>query len=309
MNERLFGFAAWSLICLLPLAGLVLLAPGEMERGHLLMIGEARPIERARLEGGCFEMGEGAVYPEESPAVEVCVEGFELARREVTNAQFAEFVWETGYLTTAERAGGSWIFALDAEALPRANWWRFEPGVSWNAPSAGRGLTPGDALRPVVHVTAEDAEAYARWAGARLPSEAEWEFAARRGASDGASLERANTWQGLFPLHDAAEDGHAGTAPAASYAPDAAGLYDMIGNVWEITASTYYPSHRPGRSMTRRVEGFDPDQPGEPVRVLKGGSFLCSADFCMRFRPAARQAQARSLSTSHIGFRVARDTS
>jgi formylglycine-generating enzyme required for sulfatase activity len=168
-----------------------------------------------------------------------------------------------------------------------------------------------------VHVTREDANAYANWIGGRLPTEAEWEYAARAGldgqiygwddAETLALSERANTWQGIFPIANTATDGYDGIAPVGSYPPNAYGLYDMIGNVWEWTDEPYFSTHDYESEPALRKNGFDPSQPGIAVGVIKGGSFLCARNYCYRFRPAARQAQDLAFGTSHIGFRVVRD--
>ena len=157
---------------------------------------------------------------------------------------------------------------------------------------------------PVVHIAYEDALAYAQWLGRSLPTEAQFEFAAQTSSRRGAAGQHAaNTWQGLFPTLSDPADGYEGTAPVACYEPNALGLYDLVGNVWEWTASAYYPSHEFAAAATY-PEGFDPAQPDEAVAVLKGGSFLCAPDYCMRYRPQARIGQSKGLGASHIGFRT-----
>lgn len=267
------------------------------------------------IPGGRFTMGSDEGYPEEGPAREVVVAGFKLDRYEVSNAQFAAFVAETGYVTVAERTPdpanypdidpellvpGSAVFVVpgdpDAPEGQGDGWWRFVPGASWRAPEGPGSTIEGLEDHPVVHVAYEDAEAYARWAGRRLPTEAEWERAARAGADAradwGAEVDvdgtwQANTWQGVFPVVDKGEDGFIGTAPAGCYAPNGYGLYDMIGNAWEWTS-----------------DRFDGQQ---NVGVIKGGSYLCAENYCARYRPAARQPFERDFSASHIGFRTAAD--
>lgn len=285
-----------------------------------------------KVEGGCFTMGEDPLYREEGPATETCVEPFELSSHEITNAQFARFVEASGYQTRAERGwrrdeaggpgidvpSGSMVFQLPEGGSQRPlDWWRFVEGANWRFP-----LGPDDAYRaadnaPVVHVTQEDAAAYVSWAGGRLPTEEEWEFAARARGEEGtatwseiqeeARAGKANTWQGVFPARDLVVDGFANVAPVGSFPSNALGLFDMIGNVWEWTASPYTPTHseRDRRIASRR--GFDPSQPSAQVATIKGGSYLCADNYCARFRPAARQAQDVALGTSHIGFRIARN--
>lgn len=293
-----------------------------------------------RIEGGEFDMGDADFYPEEQPVRRVAVSPFEITRTEVTNDEFAAFVAATGYVTTAERAldpaahpgwpaallaPGSMVFSPPEEAValddPMA-WWRYVAGADWRHPAGPVSDIDGRGDHPVVQVSPEDAEAYAAWIGGRLPTEAEWEFAAR-GGLDGASyawgevynpLEgwKANTWQGRFPSEDKAGDGFAGAAPVGSFAPNGYGLSDMAGNVWEHVADWWVPGH-PDRPEV------DPQGPPEafaarfshpevgPMRVVKGGSWLCAPSYCLRYRPAARQSQESGLGANHIGFRVARD--
>lgn len=278
------------------------------------------------LDGACFEMGETRIYPEEGPLSEVCVAPFEIARYELTHGEFARFVEATGYVTRAERGWradepdgpgvdlppGSAQFTPPTNPAEAMNWWRYEEGVSWRTPNGVDGAEP-DPNAPVVHLTRADAQAYADWAGARLPSEAEWEYAAR-GGLDGALYtwdeaeqialsDRANTWEGLFPVVNTADDGYAGLAPVGSYPPNGFGLHDMAGNVWEWTASPYTPRH----DHVVGPNGLDPNQPGIAVGTIRGGSYLCARSYCYRFRPAARQAQDLAFGTSHIGVRLARD--
>ncbi|MEM1437388.1 MAG: SUMF1/EgtB/PvdO family nonheme iron enzyme [Pseudomonadota bacterium] len=270
-----------------------------------------------KIPGSCFELGDARGYAEERPARKACVEDFELTRTEVTNAQFARFVSETGYVTRAERGwvtqepggpgetipAGSAVFEAPASVRPeQLNWWHFEEGASWRKPSGPDGPDAAPGL-PVVHVTRADAEAFARWAGGRLPTEIEWESAAQSAGDDAAD---ANTWQGLFPIADTGRDGFKGIAPVASFEANALGLHDMIGNVWELTATPYAPDHSDDARRIAGARGFDPAQPTDAVVVIKGGSYLCARDFCYRFRAAARQAQNLYTGTSHVGFRIAR---
>jgi formylglycine-generating enzyme required for sulfatase activity len=251
-------------------------------------------------EGG-FEMGANALYPEERPERLVHVGAFQMQINEVTNAEFMRFVDATGYVTDAERSsaspdlgGGSAVFALSDEKS-RGGSWKLVRHATWKTPG-GRGTNiVGRLQEPVVHVSLNDAHAYAQWAGGRLPSEEEWEYAAMTGMADpdnrdsGAFDEQgkpiANTWQGLFPVENDAADGFAGAAPVGCFAPNRLGLYDMIGNVWEWTDTPY----------------------AEGMNTIKGGSYLCAENYCHRYRGAARQGQEVGFSSNHIGFRIVKD--
>ena len=302
--------------------------------------GAVRAGDFVALEGGSFPMGSSAHYREERPVRRVTVGPFEISRTEVTNAQFRAFVEATGYVTTAERdldpathpswpedllRAGSMVFAPPDDAAARGEasaWWRYVAGANWRQPTGPGSSIDGMDDHPVVQVSPADAEAYARWAGGRLPSEAEWEFAARGGRADPAAAWaepydpvagwRANIWQGAFPARDEGADGHHGTAPVASFAPNGYGLHDMRGNVWEIVADWWVPGHP-------EVDEVDPRGPSKALaarlahpevgarRVVKGGSWLCAPDFCARYRPSARQPHDTGLGSNHIGFRVVRD--
>lgn len=256
--------------------------------------------DRVFLPAGRFVMGEDPREPEEGPPRQIEIEGFWIDRHEVTNAQFAEFVAQTGYVTAAERAAGpgnvsgSAVFSLpDGPGRP---WWRWVEKAQWRHPSGPESGIAGKYLHPVVQVAFEDALAYARWKAGRLPTEAEWEYAARSGGREPLEDEAAhdqpaaNVYQGVFPVRDVATDGYAGTAPVGCYPPNQSGLFDMIGNVWEWT-----------QQDGDRADAI------EPVKVIKGGSYLCAASYCARYRPAARQFQETGLATDHIGFRVVYD--
>jgi formylglycine-generating enzyme required for sulfatase activity len=255
------------------------------------------------IEGGTFTMGEAAHYREEGPARTVKVEGFWMSETEVTNAQFAEFVGATGYRTEAERdppqlvgappemrEPGSAVFRIPTPDNP--NWWQWVPGADWRHPNGPGSSIAGRDNDPVVQVTYNDALAFARWAGVSLPTEEQWEFAARAGGDamheplDAEGKPQANYYQGAFPARDLGTDGYTSPAPVGCFKANGYGLYDMIGNVWEWTTSQ--------------------PQEGQPRNVIKGGSFLCAANYCARYRAAARQFQERDLGTDHIGFRVVR---
>ncbi|MDJ0637602.1 MAG: formylglycine-generating enzyme family protein [Paracoccaceae bacterium] len=286
-----------------------------VERGHLTAAGPicVQPLGDVAIEGGTFDMGDTGFYAEEGPIVRLSVEPFRIDAHEITNRQFAKFVAATGYVTSAERmvetgwpANGSAVF----DAMQ----WQFVEGANWRHPEGPHSSIEGRDNDPVVQVSLEDAQAYADWRGRALPTEAEWEYAAR-GGLDGkpfawgdvftpGGVYMANTWQGMFPENDAAEDGHMGRAQVGCFPANGYGLYDMIGNVWEWTEDPYYPDKRFEPPEGVDSTGFDPVQPDIPVAVIKGGSFLCSPDFCGRYRPAARHAQDTGLGTNHIGFRT-----
>jgi len=294
-----------------------------------------------RLPGGTFRMGSDAHYPEEAPVHRVTVDGFSIERVQVTNDRFAEFVAATGYLTVAERPldpaefpdapaenlqPGSLVFTatpgpVDLRHL--SQWWTWTPGASWRHPEGPGSTLEGRGDHPVVHVAFEDAEAYASWAGRQLPTEAEWEFAARGGVDDatftwgdeaeGEGERLANFWHGDFPWR--AVTGYGGTTPVGSFPPNGYGLYDMAGNAWDWT-SDWYTSRHPddpekpccvpvnprGGSIEQSYDAAQP-QFRIPRKVIKGGSFACADSYCMRYRPAARRPQMIDTGTSHISFR------
>lgn len=251
-----------------------------------------------RVPGATFVMGD-SVYAEEGPTRQVTVGDFWMDRTEVTNAEFAAFVRATGHVTTAERPGrqGAAVFVMPSGSVSLdsiTSWWRYVEGANWRHPGGPGTSIEGREHYPVVAVSYEDALAYARWKGRTLPTEEQWERAARATAlATAASQEQAahaqpraaNTWQGVFPVIDTAEDGFAGIAPVGCFQPNALGLHDMIGNVWELT-STPFAGHQPA------------------AQVIKGGSFLCAPNYCMRYRAGARQPQESDLGTSHVGFRT-----
>jgi len=302
----------------------------------------ARPQpEMAWIPGGTFQMGSAGFYPEERPVHRVTVDSFWMDRHPVTVAQFRQFVKATGYVTVAERP-------LDAAEYPGVNpdllvpgsltfrrttgpvdlrdyhnWWAYTPGACWHHPG-GPDSGAGREQHPVTHIAYEDAQAYATWAGKELPTEAEWEFAAR-GGLDGAvyawgdefapgGTMMANTWQGQFPWQNLLTDGYEGTSPVGTYPANGWGLHDMIGNVWEWTCDYFVPRHpadaaspccvprNPRVTSPPRIQAAGPGS-HIPRKVTKGGSHLCAPNYCRRYRPAARQPQATDTSTTHIGFR------
>jgi formylglycine-generating enzyme required for sulfatase activity len=276
------------------------------------------------IPGGEFSMGGDAA--DAQPVHRVHVDGFFIDATELTHEAFAKFVQATGYVTVAERAPagfpgappGSLVFVKAAQPVPLndfTKWWRFEPGASWRSDPRAR--------YPAVHLAYDDAVAYARWAGKRLPTEAEWEFAARGGLAgkrypwgdDLGGAARANTWQGRFPIEDRADDGFAGLAPAGSFAPNGYGLYDVAGNAWEWVADWYrpdtYASLAAGGGVAKNPEGppsaFDPAEPSVPKRVQRGGSFLCSDQYCSRYQVGLRGKAEPDSSSVHAGVRLVRD--
>jgi formylglycine-generating enzyme len=271
------------------------------------------------------------------PIHRVYVDGFWMDKTDVTNAEFARFVAATGYVTVAERAPRAADFpgVAPADLVPGAivfhapphpvsldnpyGWWRYVPGANWRHPLGPRSDIRGRDNYPVVQVAYEDAVAYARWAGKRLPTEAEWEFAARGGLTGkpyvwGDSLRpngkwMANTHQGHFPDRDSGEDGYAGIAPAASFPANGYGLFDMSGNVWQWVADWYRPDYysQIANSLARNPQGpsswFDPEEPGIAKRVQRGGSFLCTEQYCSRYLVGARGRGEPSSASNHVGFR------
>jgi formylglycine-generating enzyme required for sulfatase activity len=272
------------------------------------------------IPAGSFAEGD-TIYPEEGPIHTIHVAGFWIDRHEVTNAEFAAFVKATGYVTTAERQvdrmahpdligellqPGAVVFFMPKSVRGMediSQWWRYVPGANWRHPAGPGSDLDGRDNYPVVEVTHDDALAYARWKGRALPSEAEWEWAARAGnpksGQDHDQPKNANTWQGIFPVLNSGTDGFVGLAPAACFAPNAFGLYDMLGNVWELTDDIYLPRHGEVPSPDRM-----PLMGEGPRYVIKGGSFLCAPNYCMRYRSGSREGQEADLAASHLGFRT-----
>jgi formylglycine-generating enzyme len=314
-----------------------------------LEISAAKPLHLDRMvfiPGGQFLMGSEKFYPEEKPVRRVVVDGFYMDKYAVTNEDYRQFVDNTGYVTVAERplnaadypganpemlAPGALVFRKSngpVDLKNYFNWWQWVPGACWRNPSGPGSALNGREKHPVVHIAYEDAEAFAHWAGKELPSEAQWEYAAR-GGLDGKHFTwgdvdvqlqspMANTWQGIFPYQNLLIDQYEGTSPVGSFAPNNYGLYDMAGNVWEWT-SDWYVAHLDESAnkvktccttnINPRVisneQSFDPCQPKIkiPRKTVKGGSYLCAPNYCLRYRPAARQPQMIDTGMAHIGFR------
>ena len=317
-------------------------APGSAARPE-----PRTPPGMAWVPGGQFVMGTDseAAWPDEGPPHPVRVAGFWMDEAEVTNAQFRTFVEATGYVTTAETppdaaeilkqvapgtppprhedlVPGSVVFSPPTGKVSLddvSQWWTWMPGASWKHPEGPGSDLKGRDQHPVVHVSWDDASAYARWAGKRLPTEAQWEFAARGGLDakpfvwgdekpGAGGAWRANTWQGEFPNKNGADDGYLATAPVKSFPPNGYGLYDMAGNVWEWCRDWYgREEYRTRSGLTFEPTGplrtEDPTDPYAPKRVQRGGSYLCHDSYCGRYRPSARQGSSPDTGMSHVGFR------
>ncbi|MCB0942867.1 MAG: formylglycine-generating enzyme family protein [Mycobacterium sp.] len=288
--------------------------------------------ELVPVPAGSFRMGSTSFYPEEAPIHTATVGAFGIERHPVTNAQFAEFVDATGYVTVAEKPLDPALYpgVAEADLLPGAlvfrptpgpvdlrdwrQWWDWAGGANWRHPFGPGSDTAGREDHPVVQVAYPDAAAYARWAGRRLPTEAEWEYAARAGSTTtyawgeeptvGGAL-MANTWQGRFPYRNDGANGWVGTSPVGAFPPNGWGLVDMIGNVWEWTTTPFSAYHLPPQQNSCCPPPADPDP--SVSQTLKGGSHLCAPEYCHRYRPAARSPQSQDSSTTHIGFRCVVD--
>jgi formylglycine-generating enzyme len=302
---------------------------------------ECAPPGMAWIPAGEFRMGSDDFYPEERPAHQVAVDGFWMDAGPVTVTEFDRFVAETGYRTTAEQplspadypdadpallVPGSLVFRRTAGPVDTTDfrqWWAYVPGACWRHPEGPDTDVRARGSHPVTQVAYADAEAYATWAGKALPTEAEWEFAAR-GGLDGAAYvwgdefapggrQLANTWQGEFPWQNLLLDGHEGTSPVGAFPANGYGLFDMAGNVWEWTSDYFRPRHAgvesPGPAPCCAARNPRVTEPGRdlastiPRKVIKGGSHLCAPNYCLRYRPAARQGEAIDTSTTHLGFR------
>ncbi len=313
---RLIAAVALGLALVVAVAAAVLWVVGGREAEKLAGAAPSRCLAATVDEGGAhpgmvfvpggrLHMGD-TVYPEEGPIHDVDVKGFWIDRHEVTNGEFVAFVAATGYVTVAERTvdsakhpdlppemrePGAVVFVMPNKVDGSGDisqWWQYIPGANWRHPGGPDTNILGHENYPVVAVALEDIEAYARWKGRSLPDEAQWEWAARGGdprpLADHEQPKEANTWQGIFPVLNSGEDGFVGLAPAGCYKPNGYGLYDMIGNVWEWTT--------------------DVNEDDKARRVIKGGSYLCAPNYCMRYRAGARQGQEADLATSHLGFRT-----
>jgi sulfatase modifying factor 1 len=308
-------------------------------------IGSRLQVDRmVWIPGGTFMMGSNRHYPEEAPAHRVTVDGFWMGTELVTNANFSRFVEATGYVTVAERpvnpadypgarpellVPSSVVFFMPRHRVDMRNpynWWRYVPGADWRHPRGPETSIEGLEAHPVVHVAYEDVQAYCKWADKELPTEAEWEFAARGGLEDaefawGDEGEpdgkiMANTWQGEFPILNLVKDGFEWISPVGSFPPNGYGLYDMIGNVWEWTTDWYQAHSEAAQSCCASINpkggiaehSYDPRMPNIriPRKVMKGGSYLCAPNYCQRYRPAARMGQPVDTSTCHLGFRCIR---
>ena len=289
------------------------------------------------IKGGTFSMGSDE-FIDSKPIHEVMVSDFYVDEHEVTNAQFARFVNETGYVTVAERElnpadfpnvpkdkllPGSAVFippSHQVELNDYMQWWHYVAGASWRHPESRQSSIDKRASHPVVHVCYEDAIAYANWAGKRLPTEAEWEYAARAGKSGtpyywGNQLKPngkwvANIYQGNFPDKNTQEDGYAGTAPVKSFPPNAFGLYDIDGNVWEWCSDLYRPDYY-AKSEKENPKGpgnsYDPEEPGVEKHVQRGGSFICSDQYCIRYKAGSRGKGETGSAGNNLGFRCVKD--
>lgn len=310
-------------------------AIAESKVAHSFLGSDNAPM--VYVKGGTFKMGTDD-FEDASPVHDVTVDGFWMDEHEVTNAQFSRFVSATGYQTVAERPldpkdfpnvpldalqPGSAVFTPPDHAVGLGNhlqWWKYVVGANWRQPEGPGSSIKGRENEPVVHIAYEDAAAFAKWAGKRLPTEAEWEFAARGGASNskyywGNELKPggdwvANVYQGDFPVQDAAEDGFKGVAPVKSYSPNAYGLYDMDGNVWEWCSDYYRPDYyisAPKKNPKGPADSYDPMEPGAVKRVQRGGSFLCNEQYCERYVAGSRGKGEISSGSNNLGFRCVSD--
>ncbi len=295
-------------------------------------------VDMAWIPAGKFTMGANDGQSDERPLHDVKLRGFWIDRYEVSNDQFAKFVEATKYVTTAEikpdpaqfpqaplenLVAGSVVFFVPERVESLNNhmqWWRYQAGANWRQPEGPGSDLKGRGQHPVVHVSWFDAVAYAKWAGKRLPTEAEWEYAARGGLEQNPlawgrelfpkGLWMMNIWQGQFPTENTGQDGFKGTAPVGSFPPNGYGLHDMAGNVWEWVEDWYRPdyyAHSPRDNPQGPEDSADPAEPGVAKRVGRGGSYLCSDMYCKGYRPSARQKTSPDTGLSHTGFRCVKD--
>ncbi len=346
MNTTLFKrkFIVWS--ALLVISGAAIFA---MQHARQVHVADNTPLGMKWIPHGTFTMGsdDAKSMPNEKPAHQVEVDGFWMDSHLVTNAEFQKFVEKTGYVTTAEQkpeweelkkqlppdtprpddsllVPGSLVFTPPDHAVPLHHlnaWWSWVKGANWRHPEGPESDLTGRDNHPVVHVSWDDANAYAKWVGKRLPTEAEWEYAARGGLEgkrfpwgdefkpNGKHM--ANTFQGKFPHQAEAEDGFTGTSPVKSYPANGYGLYDVVGNVWEWTSDWYHVAanqqlseHGTCKNPQGPAQSFDPAMPYALSHVIKGGSYLCHVDYCESYRPSARRGQTPDTGTSHLGFRL-----
>lgn len=304
-----------------------------------VIVPDTIPSKMAWIPGGTFEMGStDPAFPDAQPVHSVTLTGFWMDEHEVTNAEYGRFVETTGYVTVAERpldptdfpgvpvenlVPGSGVFVPTNQAVPLDNalqWWRYVPGANWRNPMGPESSIKGLPNHPVVHISYEDAQAYAKWAGKRLPTEAEWEYAAQGGRGKqkyywGNELKPggkwvANIYQGNFPDRNTGEDGFITAAPVKSFPPNPYGLYDLDGNVWEWCSDFYRPDyyqHSPQANPQGPTDSYDPDEPNVVKRVQRGGSFLCSDQYCVRYKPGSRGKGEVSSGSNNLGFRCVKD--
>lgn len=297
------------------------------------------PEKMVRIPGGSFTMGSAdPAFADSGPVHTVTLSGFWMDEHEVTNAEFEKFVRATNYQTVAEQpldpsdfpgvppenlVPGSGVFTPTAQPVSYDNplqWWRYIPGASWKNPKGPQSSVSGKPNDPAIHISYTDAEAYAKWAGKRLPTEAEWEYAAQGGKGQqpyywGKELKpggkwMANIYQGNFPDANTAEDGFADVSPVKSFPANGYGLYDMDGNVWEWCSDFYradYYAKSPGTNPKGPADSYDPDEPGLVKRVQRGGSFLCSDQYCIRYKPGSRGKGEVNSASSNLGFRCVKD--
>ena len=330
MQKKFFLFPfAFLLVCILFFLLLLAIAPPSFAANTC-------PEGMLFISGGTFRMGADSLkFPEERSAPNVSVSSFCIDAHEITNAEFAKFVKATDYKTVAEiplskeefpdlpdeqRLAGSLVFQPpkeDAQQVAFLSWWSWTVGANWQHPFGENSSIKGKDNYPVVHIAYKDAEAYAKWINKSIPTEAQWEYAAR-GGLDGAtyawgdqySEKKANTWQGIFPFFNTKADGYKGLAHVGSFPPNGYGLYDITGNVWEWTADFFQDGHDHQAHQHNPIAGdlhksFDPKKPDESVlHVIKGGSYLCAPNYCSRYRPAARESESPDTGTTHIGFRL-----